>query len=666
MSFFYLIFAQPAFSDDPETSDDVIIVTEESESDRALESTASLSIIPIDEKLSSMSDLGQVVGQAAGTRVVSLGGMGDFSAVSLRGATLRQTLVMIDGIPLNPDGASVVNLSELPLQAFSRVEIYRGFTPPTIPSSAMGGVIQLVSKNGDSPSSAKLAYASLNTWKASAFNALQRNLKGKQRELMTFGDFFTTSGNFVYFDNNGTSYNLRDDSRLERNNNDKAQGAGHIRFRIGSPNSQFTLLDSVVYREEGISGSIRIPSQYSRLETKRNLFALDYFSRSKFQYFRGQLWHLIREETFDDQRSELGLGSQWNRYQNQSLGGMVQYRQYQNPNLIWTVSLSPRIDDFKSVDLKEEQDGLHYLRWGSNLLFASDVYAVSEKLRLTPTVLVSTLSNPTTDESWAVVPSPQLGIRYLPIQNLSLKASAGHYFRQPNMGELYGDKGFTIGNPNLKPELGWQGDVGYRFQWDKSTYSGSWDSFYFWNPSTNRIAYVQNSQLTQIAQNIGSAWVEGVESSLFLQFLESVEHQSTLSYTKSENREERAAVNGAELPRTPKWEVDIQHAFHIEERLRISHSFSYSSINYWDALNWFGSTPRQFHSAFIRLQPRQSWPHIELGVNNIMNTIVAVGPRDGGESTDDGRAVIPLSDYSGYPIAGRTLYFSLKYQYAKY
>ena len=68
MPFFYLIFVQLAFSDDSESSDDVIIVTEDSETDRVLESTASLSIIPIDEKLSSMSDLGQVVEQAAGTR----------------------------------------------------------------------------------------------------------------------------------------------------------------------------------------------------------------------------------------------------------------------------------------------------------------------------------------------------------------------------------------------------------------------------------------------------------------------------------------------------------------------------------------------------------------------------------------------------------------------
>ena len=43
---------------------------------------------------------------------------------------------------------------------------------------------------------------------------------------------------------------------------------------------------------------------------------------------------------------------------------------------------------------------------------------------------------------------------------VTLKANAGHYGRTPSFLELYGDTGPLLGNPLLRPESGWTGDLG--------------------------------------------------------------------------------------------------------------------------------------------------------------------------------------------------------------
>ena len=47
--------------------------------------------------------------------------------------------MFLDGVPLNPDGDSVVDLSTLPVATFDRMLVFRGFAPARYGSAAMGG-----------------------------------------------------------------------------------------------------------------------------------------------------------------------------------------------------------------------------------------------------------------------------------------------------------------------------------------------------------------------------------------------------------------------------------------------------------------------------------------------------------------------------------------------
>ncbi len=133
----------PVFADD-DPGEDFVVEGQGGKAPDPGGTTASLSVILIDERLSSADDLAAVLDGVPGAVVRRLGGLGDFSAVSIRGSSFRQVQVFLDGIPLNPDGAEAVNLAQLPLSMLERVEVYRSNAPPEFGASPLGGVVNLV------------------------------------------------------------------------------------------------------------------------------------------------------------------------------------------------------------------------------------------------------------------------------------------------------------------------------------------------------------------------------------------------------------------------------------------------------------------------------------------------------------------------------------------
>jgi len=78
--------------------------------------------------------------------VRSTGGPGSLTTMSIRGSPSTQTLVLLDGVPLNrPDQASV-DLSTLPIQQVDHIEVLRGSFSAIYGSATIGGVVNIVTK----------------------------------------------------------------------------------------------------------------------------------------------------------------------------------------------------------------------------------------------------------------------------------------------------------------------------------------------------------------------------------------------------------------------------------------------------------------------------------------------------------------------------------------
>jgi vitamin B12 transporter len=91
-------------------------------------------------------DLPTLLRQATGLEIVQTGGPGTVSSTFLRGAESRHTLVLVDGVPVNNLNFGTAALEHLPLSDIDRIEIVRGNVSSLYGSAAIGGVIQIFTR----------------------------------------------------------------------------------------------------------------------------------------------------------------------------------------------------------------------------------------------------------------------------------------------------------------------------------------------------------------------------------------------------------------------------------------------------------------------------------------------------------------------------------------
>ena len=342
--------------DSTTTGPEVVVQDERTvEATDAQATSAAVTIIEVDERLPSSSDVSTVVDSASGTTVQRLGGLGDWSGVSIRGSTLRQVQVVLDGVPLNPDGASAVNLSELPLFAFERVEIFRGNAPPELAASPIGGVVHLRTGTGRQGTSASVSHGSLDTSRLTAMTRQTDDVGALPVDFLAVADLFATEGDFWYFDDNGTKYNIFDDRRTSRQNNDKRQLNTHLRLRMGPSSTRFTLLQAFLSRGEGLPGHANNPNDGVSLHTARSLTAASLDLQRGLSRVEARTWLLFRGDTYDDREGQLGTGNQHNEDAFSSGGGLVHWQRGFGDQVVGGLTFAARQDRFETLDLLSDK-----------------------------------------------------------------------------------------------------------------------------------------------------------------------------------------------------------------------------------------------------------------------------------------------------------------------
>jgi len=116
-------------------------------------------------------DLPTLLAREAGLQITQNGGNGAATGMFLRGADTRQTLVMIDGVPLTKqDATGSVSIEHLMLDQIDHIEVVRGNVSSIYGSGAVGGVVQIFTKasTGTPGSSATAEAGSRGTYRLSA------------------------------------------------------------------------------------------------------------------------------------------------------------------------------------------------------------------------------------------------------------------------------------------------------------------------------------------------------------------------------------------------------------------------------------------------------------------------------------------------------------------
>ncbi len=90
-------------------------------------------------------ELNDVLEQTPGLKVRRDGGLGSRTSFNLNGMTGRAVRIFIDGVPMESFGSSY-SVNSIPVSLIERVDVYKGVVPVELGNDALGGAINIITK----------------------------------------------------------------------------------------------------------------------------------------------------------------------------------------------------------------------------------------------------------------------------------------------------------------------------------------------------------------------------------------------------------------------------------------------------------------------------------------------------------------------------------------
>lgn len=153
-----------AFADDV-APEDTIVVTATRNELSIDDATIPVTVIDRDQIEQSLAtDLSELLRFEAGIDIGRNGGPGQATSVFLRGTESNHTLLLIDGVRVNPGTIGGAAFQHVAPEVIERVEIVKGARSSLYGTDAIGGVINVITRQADKTSiDASLGYGSFNT-----------------------------------------------------------------------------------------------------------------------------------------------------------------------------------------------------------------------------------------------------------------------------------------------------------------------------------------------------------------------------------------------------------------------------------------------------------------------------------------------------------------------
>lgn len=125
---------------------DAVTVVGKSALTKVRETGYNITAIDATQSYNSTKNVVDLLNTASGVRVREQGGVGSDYSVNLNGFTGRQVKTFVDGVPMDGFG-SAYNINNLPATLIDRIEIYKGVVPIELGSDALGGAINIITRN---------------------------------------------------------------------------------------------------------------------------------------------------------------------------------------------------------------------------------------------------------------------------------------------------------------------------------------------------------------------------------------------------------------------------------------------------------------------------------------------------------------------------------------
>jgi vitamin B12 transporter len=488
-----------------------------------------------------------------GLNVVQTGGPGGTTSVYMRGTNANQTKVYIDGIdasdPSSPDGS--FNFGDLLTSGIDRIEILRGPQSGLYGSSAIGGVINNITKSGEGPPH---VYGTIEGGSFGTFN----QTAGISGSVSRFSYSFDMA-HFSSTDTDVTPPNLVPPGRPL---NPDAYDNRSFSLKLGAQLTDNFDVGFVAHEIE------------SQLYTTSD----DMIGPEALQSINGDqelltriFGHLVLLDGKFDQT--LGLG--YTDYHRSFLdpnptNESVEFYNGDRVKVDYQGNLTVAPGEIATLGAQHERDALYDVPPVSaavtdDAVFAQLQSSIGQRFFNSANVRFDHNDQFGNAVTYRVAPA-----FLIPETGTKLKASLGTGFNAPSLEELYDNLPayFFFANPNLQPET----SIGYDAGFEQNVLNDklSFGATYFHNNIHNLIEIVTNAAFVGTYENIDEATTEGVESFVSAKPWEALTLRADYTYTHAEDD-----TLQEELIRRPKNKASVSGIWQVTSAAQLTATVIY-------------------------------------------------------------------------------------------
>ena len=259
--------------------------------------------------------------------------------------------------------------------------------------------------------------------------------------------------------------------------------------------------------------------------------------------------------------------------------------------------------------------------------------------------------------------SPRVGTRLELAPGLEARASLGRYFRPPTLLELFGDRGYIVGNEGLVPERGTAVDGGLVLDLPGRRHHLYAQLAGFWTETEDLIQWIAAGAVTRPA-NVEGAILRGLEASAaWTPARRLLTLRADYTLVDSESLAADPAQRGQPLPGRPRHDLFVRATAGrtwivggIAVEPRLTYNVDVVSGTRLDPSGRFELPPRAILGVGgeVHLQSRV---HAAVEIRNLLDvrtanvTLPVAGARP---------SPVAIADFLGYPLPGRSVWANLR------
>jgi len=451
------------------------------------------------------------------------------SVVYIRGASINQTLVLVNGVKQNLAQGLPPNMALYSTGNIERIEIIRGAAATRYGSGAIGGVINIITKDRvDSVTGAevRIKYGSYNAVTADVFGNITFG-KNNQANVFLSGSITTNSRNFDF---EGRDENGKSVISGEMKNNEILTGNAMLGFgyRFNEEGDKINASLSAMYEDRNSPGSYYNPWVSAvGFENPWNFVTQRYGAEVSYEHYSLPIFNFkVTAATFYDIKDNNSKTYGTNHFTNSSSILSASFDREDKFGDVFTfynqLNFSYGFEHFvDSRDSKQFEDGHTVNRQTISIAYLPELgflnYEGTDVSRITilPAIRFDSIignGGATKDNNYNE-PTYSLGLMYTfdTERRYIVKGNFGTSFRVPTFNDLYWAE---QGNPNLKKESAISGDIGFAVQpinmirLEALYYVSSIDDMIVWG--------VAPGETLSKPSNIESALLQGIESTVAL------------------------------------------------------------------------------------------------------------------------------------------------------